>query len=380
MKYGHGDDLYKYEGKIKHNFSSNIWSHADLSGLFRHLSEHVASVASYPTPDAHELAGMIERKIFGSKNLEKGSVLVNNGTTGGIYLLAQLFSGAESLIFNPTFSEYESACSIFGHKIINEGHDDWIQHIENFSAAETEKRESECKESENKESEGEESERKTKSKLCWICNPNNPDGFAYDKAQLLEAIERHKDIIFILDMAYEDYTCAALPSAEELCGFGNAIALYSMTKQYCVPGIRLGYTAANSDIIKRLERIQQPWNVGQLAIEAGKYLIDNGIGNMPDKRDYTKRAEIFRRKLDEEEGFNAYPSATNFFLAKTDFATADELKAFLAERHGILIRDASNFHSLTPQHFRIAVQSDEENELLMKALKEFRDEREKNMR
>lgn len=339
MKYGHGDDLYRYEGKIRHNFSSNIWSHADLSGLCRHLAEH-APVGSYPTPDAHELAEMIEQ--------EKGTVLVTNGATGGIYLLAQLFGGGESLIFCPTFGEYESACSIFGHRIIHAEHNDWSSQLDSFSNSSSER------------------------KICWLCNPNNPDGFVYDKALLLNTIRQHPNITFIIDMAYEDYTCAELPAADELLATDNAAVIHSMTKRYCVPGIRLGYVMANSNLISRLERIQQPWAVGQLAIEAGKYLIANGIGNMPGKEEYIKRAEIFRQGIDKEEGYKTCPSSTNFFLTEMDFASAAELKAFLAERHGILIRDASNFRFLTPRHFRIAAQADGENELLSDALREFR--------
>ena len=62
------------------------------------------------------------------------------------------------------------------------------------------------------------------------------------------------------------------------------------------------------------------------------------------------------------------PSSCNFFLCRLNKGIASELKAFLIETHGILIRDASNFRALDQHCFRVAVQSREANEALVKAM------------
>lgn len=52
---GHGDDLYKYNVEVKSNFSSNIYSHADLNGLKRHLACSMDVISSYPEPEPYSL-------------------------------------------------------------------------------------------------------------------------------------------------------------------------------------------------------------------------------------------------------------------------------------------------------------------------------------
>lgn len=59
------------------------------------------------------------------------------------------------------------------------------------------------------------------------------------------------------------------------------------------------------------------------------------------------------------------------FLARLQQGTAAQLKEFLATRHGLLIRDASNFEGLDARYFRIAIQTEEENNLLIEGIHEW---------
>ena len=65
------------------------------------------------------------------------------------------------------------------------------------------------------------------------------------------------------------------------------------------------------------------------------------------------------------------PTLTNFMLASINGHTAAELKDFLITRHGLLIRDASNFSGLTPSHFRVAAQGKTADDMLVEAIKDF---------
>ena len=67
------------------------------------------------------------------------------------------------------------------------------------------------------------------------------------------------------------------------------------------------------------------------------------------------------------------PSATTFFLVRLKKGKASELKKFLIEEYGLLIRDASNFRGLTDAHFRISAQQPEYNDMLVAAIKEWLD-------
>lgn len=115
----------------------------------------------------------------------------------------------------------------------------------------------------------------------------------------------------------------------------------------------------------------RPWSVNALAISAGHYILDNGFKAIQYIEDYIAEAKRLRNALDEIEGISAMTSDTNFMLCELAVGTAAELKDWLAKQHGILIRDASNFRTLSPRHFRVAAQSKEENEILINAIRQW---------
>lgn len=319
----HGDDIYRY-GNIRINFSSNIYSHADLSRLKEHLSAWMDCIGSYPEPEPEALEAMIAER----EGIDRKCVVVGNGATELIYLIADMMRGGTFMVHNPTFSEYEKACRMNG-----------MREVADSSEADVE----------------------------WICNPNNPDGRVMDKTLLLKKIAEHPRTLFVIDASYEDYTLCPLPETKELLGHKNVICLHSMTKRYCIPGLRLGYAIGQRDAIERIKALHQPWSVNALAQVAGRFLLENDIWVLPPMEEYIKEAQRLAKAINSLEGFSAEISDTHFFLCKT-VGNAGELKDMLARKHGILIRDASNFPTLTEHHFRIASQSIDANRALLDVL------------
>ena len=162
------------------------------------------------------------------------------------------------------------------------------------------------------------------------------------------------------------YTAKPVLPPREVNSHPNLILLYSLTKDYCIPGLRLGYMVANPTLIGELKRFRTPWSVNALAIVAAKFLLsaDSSI----DRDALLQQARYLAESL-VAMGIEVEPSDTNFILCRLPKGAADELKQWLVEHYGILIRDASNFAGLTPQHFRIAAQAPEENRLLINAIK-----------
>ena len=78
--------------------------------------------------------------------------------------------------------------------------------------------------------------------------------------------------------------------------------------------------------------------------------------------------------LDALPGLSALPTRTHFFLCRLDRGHAADLKQWLAEEHGLLIRDAANFEGLDESYFRIAAQTPEENDLLVAAVRQYLEE------
>ena len=138
---------------------------------------------------------------------------------------------------------------------------------------------------------------------------------------------------------------------EDIVKHGRMILLHSMTKKYCIPGLRLGYLTAHRDIIAKLREFRTPWSVNSLAIEAGKYLVTHDINVLPS-------VDWIRKE-------------TDFFLVRLKHLNSSLLKENLAIKKGILIRDASSFEGLDDHYIRIATQLHEENETLLTCLKQY---------
>jgi len=117
--------------------------------------------------------------------------------------------------------------------------------------------------------------------------------------------------------------------------------------------------------------LQLPWTVSTLAIEAGKYLIENHIEVIPDKAAYLKESARLHDALNAIPGLMLMDSDTNFMLAYMERSSASRLKQWLIDNYGILIRDASNFHGLDNRCFRVSAQRPEENNMLIAAIEKY---------
>ena len=336
MIYGHGDDMFRYGDKIKMNFSSNVYSGADYSELRAYLMERFDVVGHYPEPDAHSLEKMIAERL----EVPENTVMVTNGANEAIYLIAQLYQGWASVIPQPTFTEYEDACMAFGHTI-------------SYDTAD-------------------ELEVLPEDRIYWICNPTNPTGNVLLKNLINHIVRTRHRYLHVVDQSYADYTLSPMLEPKEMQDCFNLMLLFSLSKKYCIPGLRLGYVTASPIIIGRLKQIRQPWTINAMAIEAGKYLVQNQPKMIPDLEAYLKEAQRLHENLSAVEGLMVMNSATNFMLVNIDEGNIQELKQWLIDNYGILIRDASNFRGLDDHCFRITSQTPEENDTLVKAITEYR--------
>lgn len=319
----HGDDAYKYP-EININFSSNIYAHANIDALKEHLNAHLDCISSYPEPEPESLESIIAT----NEGISNENVIAGNGATEIIYMIAEMMRGKTYKVHNPTFAEYEIACR---------KHNMLAPYLAD------------------------------KHDIEWICNPNNPDGRVWEKNHLLSHVDNNADTLFVIDASYEDYTLQPLPTTTEILERKNVIAIHSMTKKHCIPGLRLGYAIGQKKAIQQLRKLRQPWSVNALAIEAGRFLLTQKPSILPPMHDYLSEANRLAQAINSIEGFTAEIKDTHFFLC-TSPVPATEQKEHLALKHGILIRDASNFPTLSPYHFRIAAQNAEDNDALVKAL------------
>lgn len=334
MTDGHGDDLYKY-GDIRLNFSSNIYNHLDHSGLDRFLCEHMESIHSYPEPVPESLESEWALRM----GLSAQNLCVTNGATDAIYLIARAFYGTDSVILMPTFSEYADACRMNMHKV--------------------------------KAAYSLNSIRVPANGLCWICNPNNPTGTVHDPDQLAKMAHDNPGCTFIIDQSYAVFTDRELLSARKGTDCSNILILHSMTKEFAIPGLRLGAISGCEKAIERIKRFRMPWAVNSLAIKAGVYLLEHSNEYRIDIKALLKEKDRVAAELKAIGGIDVWNSNTHFLLCQLRMGRASALKDFLASEYCILIRDAGNFEGLDERFFRIAVQLPHENDQLIQAIKNW---------
>ncbi|ACF13737.1 aminotransferase class I and II [Chloroherpeton thalassium ATCC 35110] len=338
MLHGHGDDAYQFTHPISANFSSNVWAGGSPEGLKAHLFEKWDAVHRYPEVTGESLQALLAEH----HGVAPEQVLVTNGAVEAIYLIAQRFRNARTLIFTPAFSEYEDACRLHSHDLQFASHEAFSN--ETFSLP-------------------------PETKLCFICNPNNPTGQLHPREKLARLFEANPNTHFVTDEAFTEFTADPNASlAPLLRRYPNLTLLRSMTKIFAVPGLRLGYALASAEQIAALSSHKQPWTVNALAIEAGKYLIERLPETLPDVAGLLRRAAAFKAALQTVPGLSVSESAVHFFLCELKIGRAADLKKHLAETHGLLVRDASNFRGCRAGHFRLATLSDAENARLINAL------------
>ncbi|HEX6429348.1 MAG TPA: histidinol-phosphate transaminase [Niastella sp.] len=334
MLQGHGDDAYRYKQEIIADFSTNVWYGGEPAGLKEHLFQQWHVLNKYPEVLAESLA----QKISQHHQLHASQVLITNGTTESIYLIAQAYQNETTTITIPAFAEYEDACHMHRHQL-QFVHQDHIH--ENMPV--------------NKG-------------LFFICNPNNPTGHVFPQLEAL--VKANPQTLFVIDEAFIEFTVSVISLITLIDTCDNLIILRSLTKAYAIPGLRLGYIVAHPRLINKLLLCKTPWSVNAFAIAAGHYIFDNMSGLQLPLAHIFSNKEQFVQQL-QQLSFTINKSHTHYFLAKMPFGTAQPLKEYLVTHHRLLIRDASNFRGLSEQHVRMVTLPNNKNQLLTDALQEW---------
>ena len=312
-----------------------------LSESHRELGE---AISHYPDSETSYLKRFLAEK-FG---LKEENILVSSGSTELIRLaaLAYFAKGDQVLLIEPTYGEYQVACQIAGASLIKQQPSPqdgfWVNTNETVELI-----------------------RQHCPKGIFVCNPNNPTGRYLPRADFEKILDACKDSLVVLDEAYISFVDNAWSSLNMIQG-NNLFVLRSMTKDYAMAGLRLGYGVARKEIIATLHRICPPWNVNVVAQKAGIIAIK--------AERYLRRCQTELRMIKNyliielsNLGLPPLPSEANFFLVEVGDAT--RFRCELLKRK-ILVRDCSSFG--LPQYIRIAPRTLPECQRLITAIKEIK--------
>ena len=304
------------------------------------------SLVHYPDSSHKELKHALARH----HGLSPEHIVIANGSTELIYHLPAMLHGTRALIVSPSFSEYVRA---LGQQHW-EAHHFILNHENNFSL--------DLEALERRLAEG--------YGALYLCNPANPGGTLYP-LRVIEQIYRlciAAGTFLVLDEAFMDF-CEDSSAKRFMVRGDNGIVLRSMTKFFGIPGLRLGYAIASSTLAERLDAMGGPWSVNTLALAAGvAALHDTEHNHQTIEYIRQERRNLFDR-LSEFPQLRIFPSSANYLLLHiTNGISSLEVRDRLMHQR-ILIRDCTTFMGLSSQFFRIAVRTTEENERLLRGLK-----------
>jgi histidinol-phosphate aminotransferase len=284
------------------------------------------AIDHYPDSEATELRWCLSQRLGTAPE----EILPGSGSVELIRLVALTYFryGDSVLILEPTFGEYEVACRIVGSEVLKQRG----EAEEGFAL---------------KMEETLELVRQCRPRGIFMCNPNNPTGQYLSQQEVEAVLDACEDSLLVLDEAYISFVDDSW-SAIDLIHRGNLLVLRSMTKDYALAGLRLGYTIANREIVDGLRRARSPWSVNAVAQKVGCFVLS--------EEDYLERCKENIERAKEfivselcRLGFPPLPSRANFFLVRV--GNGKEFRSALLQR-GILVRDCTSFG--LPEYIRIA--------------------------
>jgi len=211
----------------------------------------------------------------------------------------------------------------------------------------------------------------TKAALTIVCNPNAPTGSVVTPEQLSCLADEIKGVLLI-DEAYVDF--AETTCVELVKQFDNVIILRSMSKSYCLAGMRLGYGIAQRPLIEGLIKVKDSYNLGVVAISAAAAALRDREYFRRNIEKIKQQRSLLTDKL-TQLGFEPAPSHANFVLVRCRHCNASQLHRQLA-RKGIYIR-YFNQPGLEDK-LRITIGTAQQNDKLITALKEILSSQGKN--
>ncbi len=259
----------------------------------------------------------LRERLAAIHNVPVSQILVGSGSNELLRLVAQtvLRPGDEVVYAWPSFVVYPMATTMFGGVHVRVPLDESETHdLDAMLAAITDR-----------------------TRIVFLCNPNNPTGTYYSTDafdRFLERLPEH--VLLVLDEAYFEFVTAEdYPNGMDYFdGSRPIVVLRTFSKIYSLAGIRVGYGFAPEPLVHAVDCIREPFNVNSVAQAGALASLDDGV-------------EVIRRRAENQEqktylysgfdrlGISWVPSETNFVWIKTE-RPVEVFEALLEQ--GVIVR------------------------------------------
>jgi histidinol-phosphate aminotransferase len=294
----------------------------------------------YPDP----LQVKIKEKIAKIYGVNQSEIFVGNGSDEAIDLLFRIFCEPRTdsvLICPPTYGMYEVSADINDIEVKK------VNLTEDFQL----------------DLPAIEKAFDERTKIVFVCSPNNPTGNSFPRTQILELAKNFAGIV-VVDEAYVHFS-SEKSLTNEIKNYPNLVVLQTFSKAWGLAGLRVGLAFAGEEIIRLFNKVKPPYNVSQIAQETilkaleNKEQVEKTIRQIIGEREKlieNLRALSFVTRI--------YPTDANFVLVKT--SDAEKIYKFLLDEK-IVVRNRNNVE-LCAGCLRITVGTPAENKSLLEAL------------
>jgi len=285
-------------------------------------------------------------KLTDVLGVHNDQIIIGNGSDGILHLLTRSYirPGDEVIMADVTFARYEANVILDGGVPVHVPLIDGVHDLNGMITAIT-----------------------NKTRMIFVCNPNNPTGTIVAKRDLLGFIKKvPSHILLVIDEAYFEYVTAEdhLDCIPLVKAHPNLIVLRTFSKAHGLAALRIGYGIMDPAIIQELLKVKEPFNTNRLGQAAATASLEdlNFIN-------HSKLVNAAGRRYIEEEvaklGLRCFPSQANFLMIQLELSGDEVFQSLL--QLGIIVRPGSMLGY--PNTIRVSVGTQEENSEFIRALK-----------
>ncbi len=308
------------------------------------IEREIKNINFYPEGTSRLLREKLAKKL----NISEDFIIIGNGADNIIDLTGMTFinQGDEVITSETTFPAYETITKIMGGEFISVGLKDFCFDLEGIT------------------------ERITgKTKMIYLCNPNNPTGTIVKKNSVEKMmIQIPEDVIVVFDEAYYDYVEETdYPDSLSYVLEGkNVIILRTFSKIAGIAGVRIGYGIAKPELIGYLRRVVNPFTTNRLAQVAALASLDDETHYKQVLKVNKEGKQYLYQELDKLNFFYL-PTETNFIFI--DLKEDSQLFFEKCLRKGVIVRPGKIYG--TPTFIRVTIGTHSENEKFIQVLTEI---------
>ncbi|MGI8316934.1 histidinol-phosphate transaminase [Halobacillus mangrovi] len=211
-----------------------------------------------------------------------------------------------------------------------------------------------------------------KTKMVFVCNPNNPTGTIVEKERLKAFIKKiPSHIMLVMDEAYYEYADSSqyLETLPLLDQYNNMVILRTFSKVYGLAALRVGYGLMAPEMVNELHKVKEPFNVNRLAQAAASASLDDDEFLYESIR-LNKEGREFLTKQFEAMNLSYFPTQTNFIMVDVG-APAEEVYEYLLNL-GVIIRPGHLMGYLTM--IRVTIGEQKDNQYFIDCLEAYLEE------